>query len=160
MSTPIFSYTKEELIQLLVIFLLGIIIGATLLNVYSGKIIDNLMLEKNRLQARVEEQEQEIEELQKHKYSLTIKKIVPLLDSDLNQHTQDEIINKIRDLLDRYPGRSIQETDFLLLWDVIHNRLIVIEDKTYQLQLDIIVATEELRLYLRVSPYIHKGEGE
>lgn len=160
MSTPIFTYTRNELIYLVVIFLLGIIIGATLLNIYSGKIIDRLILEKNDLQAEVEEQKQQIEQLEKHKYQLTIKKITPVLDTELNQHIQDEIIKKIRSLLSKYLGRQIQNTDFLLLWDVINERLLIIEDKTYQLKLHIIIATEDLRLYLEVTPYIHKGEGE
>ncbi len=160
MPTPIITYTRNELIYLVVIFLLGIIIGATLLNIYSGKIIDRLILEKNDLQAEVEEQRHQIEQLEKYKYQLTIKKITPVLDTNLNQHIQDEIIKKIRSLLSKYLGRELHNTDFLLLWDVINDRLLVIEDKTYQLNLHIIVATEELRLYLEVTPYIQKGQGE
>ncbi len=160
MSTPIITYTKNELIYILVIFLLGIIIGATLLNIYSGKIIDRLVLEKNDLQATVEEQYQQIEQLEKYKYQLTIKKITPVLDTELNQHVQDEIIKKIRSLLSKYLGRQIQNTDFLLLWDVINERLLIIEDKTYQLNLQLIIATEEIKLYLQATPYIQKGKGE
>lgn len=158
MATPIFVFTRNELIYLLVLFLLGIIIGATLLNLFLSQQVDRLILEKKHLEVKVKEQEDQIKQLEENKYKYNyIRKLTINLDTDVNKHTQQVIKNKIRDLLSGLLGKEIKSIDPLLLWDVINDRYIPVEDKTFHLHLEIMVITEELQLYIKVKS-TKKGE--
>ncbi len=154
MSNPFFIYTGKELIYLLVIFLLGIILGATFLNIYISQKIDKLILEKKELENKSQEQQKQIKRLeenlkkQKHHFiqSLSVK-----LKTDLNKHTQQEIIKKIHELLARVPGQEFTQIDPLLLRDIINDRYIIVEDNSYHLHLVYLVIKEKLELYIEVN---------
>ncbi|AZO96217.1 hypothetical protein [Halocella sp. SP3-1] len=148
-------FTKKEFIYIIVIFLLGIITGATFLNLYSGRIIDQLILERNELTVKNREQSEQIKQLEEkfNRFRKTfINKINIELDTDVNKHTQQAIKTKISDLLAGLMGKEIEEIDPLLLKDVIHQRFIIIEDKTYQLELLYMVISDQLSFYIKVGP--------
>lgn len=129
------------------------ILGATLLNLYISPKIDKLMLEKNNLQATVDEQKLQIEKLNENlnKQSF-INKITIELKTDLNKHTQHEIIKKIRKLLDGIMGMEVKNIEPLLLRDIINDRYIPVEDKNYLLKLNFIsIVSQELQLYITVD---------
>lgn len=138
----------------MVVFILGIIIGGTLISAYSGKDLDRLILENNEFKTTIDEQKNQLEQLnQKYKNFLLIQTITPHLDTDINKHTQQEIIKKIRDLLAGLVGKELNEIDPLLLRDIINGASIIVEDQTYQLHLLYIVVSDELELYLKVDKY-------
>ncbi len=154
MSNPFFIFTRTELIYLLVVFLLGIILGATLLNLYLSQQIDRLIYEKNSLENQLEENQKQIENLeknleeQKHNF---VKSINIKLESDLNKHSQQAVKEKIQNLLSRVPGQEISKIEPLLLRDIINERLINVDDNTFQLHLLYLVLQEDLELYIEVS---------
>ncbi len=154
MAGPIIAFTRKELTLLVVVFTLGVILGATLLNVYAGIQIDRLIFEKNELTSRVEEQDKQIKELEKNieQYKQhSISKITVKLQTEVNKHTEQEISKKIRQLLAGLLGRDTRQIDPLLLRDVINDRLIEVGGETYHLELLFMVITNELELYFKVS---------
>jgi len=152
LTTSFFVYTKNEIIYLIVIFLFGVITGAGLLNLSLSQQIDRLMLEKNEFKVKIEEQLNTIKQLEENrdKYNY-IRKISIELETDLNKHSQQAIKNKIRELLAGIVGKEIKNLDPLLLRDIVNNRYLLIEDKHYYLQLEYLVISEEMELFLKVS---------
>ena len=97
---PIFAFTRKELFFVLAVFLLGFLLGATIISAYSGRDLDKLILENKELKTELAGLEKQLEQLDlKFKNRLIIQSINPYLDTDLNKHTQQEIVKKIRSLL-------------------------------------------------------------
>lgn len=161
MSNPFFVYTNRELLYLLVIFVLGIILGATFLNIFISQKIDKLILKKKELETKYQEQEKQIKQLEKNlkkQKQHFIQSLAVKLKTDLNKHTQQEIIKKIHKLLARIPGKEFKKVDPLLLRDIINNRYIMVENKSYHLKLIYLVIKEELELYIEVSTSTNNKE--
>lgn len=156
-----FVFTKRELIFILSVFILGIIVGATLLTVLTGKYIDQLVLKNKELETLVKDQKQQLGQLDKQfKNKLVVQKIVPFLDTDINKHRQQEITEKIRKLLAGLVGKDISEIDSLLIRDIINEASIIVEDDIYQLHLSYLVISDELKLYLIINDHPEKNQEE
>ena len=149
---PIFAFTRKELFFVLAFFLLGFLLGATIISAYSGRDLDKLILENKELKTELAGLEKQLEQLDlKFKNRLIIQSINPYLDTDLNKHTQQEIIKKIRSLLDGFVGKEINEVDPLLLHNIINEASIIVEKRSYQLSLSYLVVSDKLQLYLKVK---------
>lgn len=149
---PIFAFTRKELLFVLAVFLLGFLLGATIISAYSGRDLDKLILENKELKTELAGLEKQLEQLDlKFKNRLIIQSINPYLDTDLNKHTQQEIIKKIRSLLDGFVGKEINEVDPLLLHNIINEASIIVEKRSYQLSLSYLVVSDKLQLYLKVK---------
>ena len=149
---PIFAFTRKELFFVLAVFLLGFLLGATIISAYSGRDLDKLILENKELKTELAGLEKQLEQLDlKFKNRLIIQSINPYLDTDLNKHTQQEIIKKIRSLLDGFVGKEINEVDPLLLHNIINEASIIVEKRSYQLSLSYLVVSDKLQLYLKVK---------
>lgn len=160
-SASFFVFTKSELIFVLSVFILGIILGATVITLLTGKYIDQLVLKNKELETLVKDQEQQLGQLdKKFKNKLVVQKIVPLLNTDVNKHTQQEIVGKIRALLAGLVGKEISEIDSLLIRDIINEASIIVDDHIYQLHLTYIVVSDELNLYLTINDYKEKNTGK
>ena len=154
MPFPFFIYNKRELRFTLVIFILGIIIGTLLLNIIVSKKLDILILDNNKLKNNCQEKDLEINELKsnlKEQKKHFIQKLSIEINSDLNQHTEQKIEKKIKDLLSGLIGENYKNLDPLLLRNIIHQRYLMVEDKTYHLELDYIVISEELKIFVKIS---------
>ncbi len=153
MANLFYIFTKDEFIYVIVIFILGLILGGTLLNLYLSPKIDRLMLEKNDLQLKSEEQQEQIEKLKENlSRQLYINKITIELRTDLNKHTQQDISNKIREMLSGLMSLEVKNIEPLLLRDAINDRYVPVGDKNYHIQLDFfVIINEELQLYITVN---------
>jgi len=154
LSHPFLVFNRSELIYIIVIFILGIIIGATALNIYISQQIDKLIYEKKELENSLQENQKEINKLeknlakQKHNFIRTLK---ITLETELNKHNQQAVKKKLQELLSGIIGKEITLLDPLLLRDIINNRYILIEDNTFQLHLLYMVIQENLELYIKVE---------
>ncbi|MEJ6949680.1 hypothetical protein [Natronospora cellulosivora (SeqCode)] len=147
-----FIFTKRDLLFIFIIFLLGIIFGSTFITIYSSRNIDQLILENKELKTIIDEKDKKIEQLDKQfQNRLIVHTITPHLDTDLNKHTQQEIIKKVKKLLEGLLGKDIAEIDPLLLRDIINEGYIMVEGRSYQLHLLYIVVSDEIKLYLQVD---------
>lgn len=147
-------FSKNELIYLLSILIIGIIIGATGLNLIVGQHLDHLILENNELKNKLEEQKKQLENPDKYQQHY-IKTIKVFLETDLNKHTQQKIKEKILKQLEGLYGRKTDQLDPLLLRDIIHGRFISIGDKYYHLELIYIVIstvnTDQIQFYIKAQ---------
>lgn len=160
-SNYFFVFTKNELLFILTIFILGIILGATVITVITGKYIDQLVLKNKEMEILTKDQEKQLNQLDKQfKNKLLVQKITPLLDTDINKHTQQDIIKKIRSLLAGLVGKDISEIDPLLLRDIINEASIIVEDHIYQLHLSYLIVSDELKLYLIINNHQESNQDE
>ncbi|MFW5999704.1 MAG: hypothetical protein ACOCQC_03470 [Halanaerobiaceae bacterium] len=142
---------QNDLIYLLVFFLLGLIFGAGAFNLYISREMDRLQLKNRELQNQVQEQEKEITRLEDNLSRYTgrfIKNIGIKLDTDLNEHRQQLIETRVRELLSEIPGNKIRDIEPPVIGEIVNERLVEIENDTYRLDLDYLILGEELILYL------------
>ena len=160
-GNPFFVLTRKELFFILAVFLLGILLGATIISAYTGRDLDKLILENKELKTEMAELEKQLEQLDlQFKNRLIIQSINPYLDTDLNKHTQQEIIKKIRSLLNGLIGKEINEIDPLLLHNIINESSIIVEKRSYQLSLSYLVISDKLGLYLKVKDEQKNNDNE
>ncbi|MFW5998527.1 MAG: hypothetical protein ACOCP5_02110 [Halanaerobiaceae bacterium] len=155
MSGPFYIFTREQIKYILAIFILGIIIGSTGLNLLVSNRIDNLILNKNELEKKIEQQNQKIEKLeqniQEHKNNF-ITDIVIEIDSDLNKHKQQVIKEKIFSLLENQIGKNVDQFDPVIITDIIDQRLISYEDTEIKIKLKyLIIYNQELHLTIEIQ---------
>lgn len=159
MSNPFYIFTREQLRYILAIFILGIFIGSTGLNLVVSNKIDNLILTRNELEKEIEQQNQKIEQLEEnireHRNTF-ITDINIEINSDLNQHKQQEINDIIYQLLENQMGKEVSEFDPYVIKDIIDDRPVSLEDSDedseIHLNLDfLIVYNQELRVIVTVE---------
>ncbi|MFW6035351.1 MAG: hypothetical protein ACOCRZ_03775 [Halothermotrichaceae bacterium] len=162
MTNSFFVFTKKELIYIICIFILGIILGSTLLNIFIGRKIDLLIYENNEYKDQIEKKEIQIENLNQtlNQYRKRFINSVKIeLETDINKHNQQAIKDEINKLLSNTIGQEINKIDPLLLRDIVNNRIIPVEDKKYYLKLICLVIDDQLKLYFKVNTDIdEKGE--
>ncbi len=142
MKTPFYVFTRENLALLLAIFLLGIILGSTTIHLFVSSKVDLLILEKKQLEIIINENETRIQQLEKnlkeHRQDF-IKKININLDTDLDEHRQQELKNKIYELLKELMGKNIEDLDFYFFIEkTLDNRQIKLENRLLTLHLKLI----------------------
>jgi len=154
LSNSFYIFTRKHLRILIAVFILGIFIGTLCLNLFLSWKIDSLILENKVLEKEISEKQNQItrleESLQKHKQD-TITSLKITLKTDLNQHKQQQIKEKIFKLFDNYFGKEISEVDPLTIRDIFHNRRIIMENKEYTLKLIFFVLKQETELYIFVE---------
>ncbi len=139
MSNPFLIFTREQLIYLIAVFLLGIVIGSTLLNLYVSYRIDELILQNNKLKSTIKEKNTEIEQLEKNikDYRQQFIQTINIdFKTDLNKHLQQKLKEKTKELLTNLRGRNINDLDLLLILEnTLNNRQLSIENKNITLHL-------------------------
>ncbi|MFW6023034.1 MAG: hypothetical protein ACOCQW_05955 [Halanaerobiaceae bacterium] len=149
-----FILTKKDLLFFTSIFILGIILGATIITIYTAKQIDTLILKNNDLTTQINEQKNQINQMdERFKNKMVVRKITPVIDSNLNKHTQQSVVKKIRKLLSGLIGQELEMIDPLLLRNIINEASIIVEDHTFHLHLSYLVITDEIKLYLKIDKY-------
>ena len=154
MSNPFYIFTKNEIYYLIAIFILGLILGATILNLFVSHQVDQLILENKSLKQNLDNKENQIKKLNKNlkkQKRHLISNIEIILETDLNKHTQQEINKELNKILDSLVGKELSEIDPLLIKDSINQRYIHIEDKAYEINLVYMILKEEFQIYLNAS---------
>ncbi len=154
MSNSFYIFTRKHLRILIAVFILGIFIGTLCLNLFLSWKIDSLILENKVLEKEISEKQKQItrleENLQKHKQDVITSLKITLI-TDLNQHKQQQIKEKILKLFNNYFGKEISKVDPLTIRDIFHNRKITIENKDYTLKLTFLVLKHETELYIFID---------
>ncbi len=157
MAYTFYVFTKKYLRLIIAIFILGVFLGSLTLNLVVSRRIDNLILEKSELESKLNEKQNQIENLEENLQQYReeiITNLVIKLETDLNEHKQQQIKEKIYNLLENQMGKEVSEVDPLTIRDIIHDRIISIENKDFTLNLFYIVLKQELELYIRIDDQV------
>lgn len=152
MANSFYIFTKSEIYYVIALFILGIILGATLLSLFISHQVDQLILENKSLKNELESQNKQIEKLNKNlikQKKNIISDIQIMLETNLNKHTQQELKKNLNTILESLIGKELKELDPLLIRDTINDRYIHIEDKAYKITLIYMILQEEIQIYLK-----------
>jgi predicted PurR-regulated permease PerM len=140
------SLTKTELYQLLAAFLLGLIIGALILNLIIAHQIDDLIYKNKDLNNKIKNQEDELKKLEEslaqRKWKV-IQKLEIIIETEENKHIKQQLESKLYELLKSIIGRQMNKVDGSLISNTIDDRIIIVDDANYQIDLIWLLLQEE-----------------
>lgn len=148
--------TKKELLQLAASFILGVIVGSCLLNIWVGRELDQLIYEKKELIGKINNQQTKLNKLQtslkEQKRTVVQELEIKIATEDLDKHLRQELKEKIFDLLNSIIGRNISEIDGQVLAENLDDRVIIIEQNNYQLDLNWLLIQPTTIVEFEISP--------
>lgn len=151
----------KERTKYFIFLITGIIIGGMAgiisLNLLISSRIDEYYKEIQSLQSIIEEKDLQLQKLEKvlNSKKLLIKDIkVELVFK--NEEYDDEIVKitlekHIKEKYKELLGKEISKIDVEILWEVVDNRIMKIDNMEYRLNLNKIMVTEVLRLWVDVE---------
>lgn len=143
---------KGDLLRMFACIVLGSILGAALANVLAGYQLDQLIYENRSLTQQLEEEQLRLKQFEKvHSYTPVVRRITLQLKSNVDKHTAQEIEKKTKALLTGLIGQKIQQLDWTILRDIVHNRVIPVGDDTFLLSLETIIVGDELVFIVQVG---------
>ncbi|KUO49020.1 MAG: hypothetical protein APF76_10340 [Desulfitibacter sp. BRH_c19] len=158
-----FFSSKQTIQRFLSLFILGLIIGSSFTVFLIGYQIDQLSLENDSLKHKLETSEEEIKELNEslinRKYVVTsIEPIISLANEDLTSYDKEsyslEIAKIIKEYLSSLIGKEIEDIDHSLVPEVLENRMVRVEDKSFVLDVTTIIFSQKVLVYVVVNDYI------
>ena len=138
MAFRFLTLTKAELLVISAAFILGIILGSSLINLIIGAQLDQLLYEKKKLVAKVNNQQTKLNKLEQslaQRKKPVIQNLEIKINNKLDKHSKQNIEEQLFDLLNSLIGREIADIDTELLATTLENRIITIEDSNYKLNL-------------------------
>lgn len=147
-----FILSKEDFLRIIACFLLGIILGGTIVNTLLSHRLNQLILDKQVLIQQMKEDQQRLKQLEKcYPTTPVIKNIILKLSSEEDNHTEAELEKEIKELLIGLVGLKIDQIDTTILRDIIHNRAIPINGVTFLLSVETIIVDDELTFIVKVK---------
>ncbi|MBM7555572.1 hypothetical protein [Halanaerobacter jeridensis] len=142
MSFNFLTLTKSQILIICTAFILGIILGSSIINLIIGLQLDQLLYEKKKLIAQVNNQQTKLNKLEKslaQRKKPVIQNIKIEIETKLDKHTQQNLEEEIFNLLNSLIGREISKVDTQLLGTTLENRIIKTENENFKLNLQWII---------------------
>ncbi|MEN6325605.1 MAG: hypothetical protein ABFD18_05290 [Syntrophomonas sp.] len=144
------------------IFILGALTGTALTSVLIGNRIDTLYIENRILQDNLLAANKQIKQLQesykvKKRVISNISTHVEFAEkndlTDFEKNTLELNVEKnVRDWLSIISGKDVNDVNYLLIPHIINNREIEFENRKIRLQVNMVVISETVNVYVRVIP--------
>lgn len=154
MSFKFLTLTRSQALAFGAVFILGIIIGSSIINLIIGLQLDQLLYERKKLTAQVNNQQTKLKKLEKNlaqRRKPVIQNIKLIIESDLDKHTQHSLEEELFKLLNSLIGRKIKNIDTTLLSTTLEDRIINSEGVSYQLNLVWIIIHPTAKFSFQIS---------
>lgn len=139
-------------------FIVGLLAGAAILNVISGKHIDNAELEIQKLQTKLADQTEQITALEKaleKRQKLVVTELevhVNFKDEDENdEYNQLELEKAVKKLLKDIRGKEVSSLDPLLVANIVEGRTIEVSKRKFVLSVEGIAVSEKVIMYVAIT---------
>lgn len=138
-------------------FLTGILIGIVILSVVVGYRLDNYYKQISYLKNIIRDKDERLEKLEE---SINIQNFIVkdieinlVFDKDKNNDEIDkiEIEKAIKEKYNKLIGQEVKTIDAHMVVEVVDKRILKIEDREYKLQVDKLILTEILNMWIRVE---------
>lgn len=138
-------------------FLTGILIGIVILSVVVGYRLDNYYKQISYLKNIIRDKDERLEKLEE---SINIQNFIVkdieinlVFDKDKNNDEIDkiEIEKAIKEKYNKLIGQEVKTIDVHMVVEVVDKRILKIEDREYKLQVDKLILTEILNMWIRVE---------
>ncbi len=152
----------KRLLSRVALLVLGIVLGASAANVITGTTLDALHMENRLLKQRLTTVENDLRQLEEKQqtYQRVITKISTRVDfnaeCDLTDYEKNvaglEVEQNVREWLQPVLGQDLETIDYLLVPRIIDHREIEVEGKKISLKVELVVISENLKVYMEVLP--------
>lgn len=152
----------RTLLPKLAIFILGIIAGAATTGVFVGDRVDALHMENRLLKQQLAAAEKDLQQLEEKKQ--TSRRVVTKISSRLSfaedcdfteyeRSTVEMAVEKnVREWLKLVLGQDLKTVNYQLVPRIVDNRELEVEGKKIRLQVELVVISENVIVYLEVLP--------
>lgn len=155
MTLRILTLTRQDILGLLSLFLLGCILGGTAVGLVVGKHMDSLIQEKEDLEEMVANQDIRLEKMAQSLRSHEERRIQDLevhLEGSLDRHLLRDLERQITELLYQFVGRPINELDPSGLLTLLEERVFYLEGRPLEIHVRLIVMADIMTFYLEAQP--------
>lgn len=149
-----FPFSVKSFPKFLGVFILGLLIGGVITLVLHGQSYDNLYVEKKEVESYVIELQNTIERLEKiqqqQTHNLLVREILvqtDLSDPVKNVDVRTEVSGLLKDLI----GENVETINPELIINIVDNRVIMVEDKQFKLNVRSLVISKTLIVNLSTS---------
>lgn len=143
-------------------FCLGFLVGAVAVNLLLGYQVDELTLARQELQAQLKAAREELAEVKEklashQRHLITAVEAHVALEGDFPsdyeaESTRLQLAEKARGLLLPWRGREARSVDPLAIKQIFSGRLLEAGDQVFRLEVNLVVVTERLSVYLTARP--------
>lgn len=143
--------TKEDLYRMLACIIIGIVLGAAIVNLILGRYLDEMIYLNEDLRHQLDEERVRVKQLEKTYYTKpVVRRVILRLLTDVDKHTEQELETKIKELLTGLVGLQIDDLDTVILREIINNRVIPIGKDSYVARLETLIIDDELTFIIRI----------
>jgi len=152
----------KRLMPKVAIFVLGIIAGASSTSLFLGDTVDALYVENRLLKQQLTTTENDLKQLEEKKQ--TSRRVVTKISTrvtfaeecDLTDYERStaelQVEQNVRKWLQLILGQELETVNYQLVPRIIDNREIEVEGKKIGLQVELVVISENLMVYIEVLP--------
>ena len=140
----------------LAIFVLGVIIGATILNLIYANTIDHLYWQKEDLKISLFEATERLSKLEEQlatSQEPVVREIKIEIDVEKNSFTELSLREKIGEITGDLVGENINDLSPSVIYRMLDGRYLTLEDEGhFQIRVDSIIISEQIIFYLHCAP--------
>jgi hypothetical protein len=154
--------------RILASFIIGILVGATALNLVSGTHLDKAQLEIERLNAQMAEQAEQIKALEE---TIAEQENVAVTEIEVNVSFKDpkhndelntlQIEKTIKELLKTVRGREVSTLDPMLVFNIVNGRSVAVSSIEFTVTVKSLLVSEKLIMHVeaveKTKPVNTKG---
>ncbi|KJS11155.1 MAG: hypothetical protein VR67_15560 [Peptococcaceae bacterium BRH_c8a] len=152
----------KRLMPKVAIFILGIIVGASSTSVFLGETVDALYMENRLLKQQLATVEDDLKQLEEKKQ--TPKRVVTKISTRVNFAAECDLTDyekstaelkvdqNVREWLKLILGQDLDTVNYQLVPRIIDNREIEVDGKKIGLQVELVVISENLMVFIEVLP--------
>jgi hypothetical protein len=149
--------------RFLAVLLVGVTLGAALMNLLLSKRYDELFISREKLKVELYETRERLKklEVQEKQAALLVQDIEVLFPEDKNDPLVEvKLQAAVLELTESLLGEDVESVSYQLLTDLLDSRLLEIEGKYYRVKVKTMVIARIITFILDYSPVAKPGEGE
>lgn len=149
--------------RFLAVLLVGVTLGAALMNLLLSKRYDELFISREKLKVELYETRERLKKLeaQEKQAALLVQDIEVLFPEDKNDPLVEvKLQAAVLELTESLLGEDVESVSYQLLTDLLDSRLLEIEGKYYRVKVKTMVIARIITFILDYSPVAKPGEGE
>lgn len=136
------------------LLILGVLAGTIIMHTIQGKALEKLYWEKENLKVELYETREQLKKIQEQHKSLLpalIEKIELEITMEEDSFVEPDLKLRIYDLVKEVLGQEIQTLPYPLLFNLLHERIVQVENKQFRLEVEAIIIGKTLVYYLKVK---------
>ncbi len=135
-------------------FILGLLAGAMAMHAFQGGALEKLHWEKENLKVELYEKKEQIKKIEEQQESLfppTVREIKLEISPGGGAFVEPELKRQVYDLVKGLLGQEVLALPYPLVFNILDNRIIEMDEKRFQLNVEAVILGETLVYYLQAK---------